>query len=214
MAAASTLLCLAPAWLLGRHDFRGKKWLRAVFTLPMAFSGIIIGFLTVIMLGRIGVLPRLLDALTGADWLYGASYGFGGILVAYLYFEIPRATLTLESAVQKLDPRWESAAATLGASPWQRFRLVTLPLVLPALLSTFAVTFSVSLGSFGVVLILSRRFSAHAHADLRGGLCAFQLRGRRSDVGRAHRHRPHGERHRPRVRRPSAIPASPLTPSR
>lgn len=159
VAAASTLLCLAPAWLLGRREFRGKRWLRAAFTLPMAFSGIIIGFLTVIMLGRLGVIPRALEALTGVDWLYGAAYGFGGILTAYLYFEIPRATLTLEAAVRKLDPRWELAAATLGASPWQSFRLVTLPLVLPALLSTFAVTFSVSLGSFGVVLILSKRFS-------------------------------------------------------
>ncbi len=159
VSAFSTLLCLAPAWLLVRYEFRGKRWLRAFFTLPMAFSGIIIGFLTVIMLGRIGVVPRAIEALTGSDWFYGTAYGFGGILIAYLYFEIPRATMTLESAIQKLDPRWELAAASLGASPWQRFRFVTFPLVLPALLSTFAVTFSVSLGSFGVVLVISKRFS-------------------------------------------------------
>ncbi len=159
VAVVSTLLCLAPAWLLAGRDFRGKRWVRAILTLPMAFSGIIIGFLTVIMLGRIGVVPRAFEALTGLDWLQGAAYGFGGILVAYLYFEIPRATLTLEAALRKFDPRWTMAAATLGASPWQRARLVTLPLVLPALLSTFAVTFGASLGSFGVVLVISRRVS-------------------------------------------------------
>lgn len=159
VAAISTLVCLAPAWLLVRHDFRGKNVLRAICTLPMSFSGIIIGFLTVIMLGRIGMIPRAFETLTGRDWLSGLSYSIGGIIIAYLYFEIPRATLTLESAIRKIDPRLELAAASLGAGAWQRLRLVILPLILPALLSTFAVTFSVSLGSFGVVLVLSKRFS-------------------------------------------------------
>ena len=159
VAAISTLICLAPAWLLVRHDFRGKNVLRAICTLPMSFSGIIIGFLTVIMLGRIGVIPQLFETLTGRDWLSGLSYSVAGIIIAYLYFEIPRATLTLESAIRKIDPRLELAAASLGAGAWQRLRLVILPLILPALLSTFAVTFSVSLGSFGVVLVLSKRFS-------------------------------------------------------
>lgn len=159
VATLSTLLCLAPAWLLVRHDFRGKNWLRAACTLPMSFSGIIIGFLTVIMLGRIGVVPRLFEALTGKDWLVGLSYQVTGVIIAYLYFEIPRATLTLESAIRKLDPKLEIAAASLGASAWQRLRFVTFPLILPALLSAFAVTFSVSLGSFGVVLVLSKNFT-------------------------------------------------------
>lgn len=159
VATLSTLLCLAPAWLLVRHEFPGKNWLRAACTLPMSFSGIIIGFLTVIMLGRIGVIPRLFEAVTGKDWLFGLSYQVTGVIIAYLYFEIPRATLTLESAIRKLDPKLEIAAASLGASAWQRLRLVTFPLILPALLSTFAVTFSVSLGSFGVVLVLSKRFT-------------------------------------------------------
>ncbi len=159
VATLSTLLCLAPAWLLVRHEFRGKNWLRAACTLPMSFSGIIIGFLTVIMLGRIGVIPRLFEALTGKDWLVGLSYQVTGVIIAYLYFEIPRATLTLESAIRKLDPKLEIAAASLGASAWQRLRLVTFPLILPALLSAFAVTFSVSLGSFGVVLVLSKNFT-------------------------------------------------------
>src|SRR5262249_23233456 len=55
--------------------------------------------------------------------------------------------------------RLEAAAKTLGADRWQRFFLVLVPLMAPALLSTFAVTFSVSLGSFGVALIVSKRFS-------------------------------------------------------
>lgn len=160
VAAGSTMICLAPAWLFTRYQFSGKQVMRAILTLPMTFAGMIVGFLMVIMLGRTGFIPQLLELVTGRPLLSGIGYQFPGLILAYLYFEIPRATLTLESALRKLDSRLEQAARTLGANRWQRFRLVVLPVIWPALVSTFAVTFSVSLGSFGVLLVLSiRRFT-------------------------------------------------------
>ena len=160
MAAGSTLICLAPAWLFTRYQFRGKGLIRGIFTLPMTFAGMIVGFLMVIMLGRTGFIPQLLERLTGSPLLSGVGYQFPGLILAYLYFEIPRATLTLESALSKLDYRLEQAARSLGANRRQVFRLVVLPAIWPPLISTFAVTFSVSLGSFGVLLVLSiRRFT-------------------------------------------------------
>jgi putative spermidine/putrescine transport system permease protein len=160
VAAGSTLICLAPAWLLTRHRFRGKRLIRGILTLPMTFAGMIVGFLMIILLGRAGFIPLLLERLTGEALLSGVGYQFPGLVLAYLYFEIPRATLTLESALRKLDPSLERAARSLGASRWQTLRWVILPTIRPALLSTFAVTFSVSLGSFGVLLVLSiRRFT-------------------------------------------------------
>lgn len=159
VAASSVVLCLGPAWLFARKTFPGKRLLRAVYTLPLSLSGVIVGFLTVIMLGRIGFVPQVLEAVTGRPLLSGAAYQFSGLAMAYIYFEIPRATLSLESSFKKFDVQLEAAARSLGADRWQRFRLVMWPLFSPALLSAFAVTFTVSLGSFGVVLILSRRFS-------------------------------------------------------
>jgi len=159
VAAASTLFSLAPAWLLARHEFWGQRLMRLVFSLPMSLSGIMVGFLAVVMLGRVGFVPQLLQKLTGGDWLSGSAYQLTGLVIAYLYFEIPRAVLALEAPLRKLDPQWDMAARSLGASAWQRFSWVTLPLIAPALWSTFTLAFSVSLGSFGVALILSRRFS-------------------------------------------------------
>ncbi len=160
VAAASTLICLAPAWLFTRHQFRGKRLMRGILTLPMTFAGMIVGFLMVLLLGRAGFIPQMLERLTGEPLLSGTGYRFPGLILAYLYFEIPRATLTLESALRKLDDRLEQAARSLGANRWQTFQLVVLPGIRPALISTFAVTFSVSLGSFGVLLVLSmRRFT-------------------------------------------------------
>jgi len=157
VAILSTGLCLAPAWLLVRRSFRGKRVLRAIYTLPLSFAGVIVGFLVALMLGRVGFVPILSERLTGIPWLSGAAYGFAGVLIGYLYFEIPRATLTLEAALERVDFRLADVARSLGASRLQAFFWVVLPSLAPALLSTAAVTFSVSLGSFGVVLILDAR---------------------------------------------------------
>jgi putative spermidine/putrescine transport system permease protein len=157
VAAASTAMCLAPAWLFARHAFWGKRFFRTVMTLPMSFSGMIVGFLAVLLLGRTGFVSQIAERLTGQAFLSGASYRFSGLFLAYLYFEIPRGVLTLESSLRKLDGGLEAAARSLGATPLQTFLHVVLPMIRPALLSTFAVTFSVSLGSFGVLLVLSIR---------------------------------------------------------
>jgi putative spermidine/putrescine transport system permease protein len=157
VAPSSTLLCLVPAWLLAHGELRGKRVLRAIYALPLSFSGVIVGFLMVVMLGRAGFVPALLQRLTGTAWLSSAAYQWAGIVAAYLYFEIPRATLTLEAALRRLDLRLLAAARSLGARPWQGWLYVLLPALWPALLSTVAVTFSASLGSFGVMLILATR---------------------------------------------------------
>ncbi len=159
VAVFSVMICLAPAWLFATREFRGKAWLRAVYALPMSFSGVIVGFLMILLLGRIGFIPQLFESLTGYALFSGMAYQFSGLLLAYIYFEIPRATLTLESSLRKFDFRLESAARSLGAGRWQRLFWVVLPNLWPAFLSTLAVTFAASLGSFGVALILSRRFS-------------------------------------------------------
>ena len=157
VAAVSTLTCLAPAWLFVRKEFAGKRLLRAAFALPMSFSGVIVGFLMIIMLGRAGFVPELAERLFGTAWLSGVAYQIAGLLLAYVYFEIPRATLTLESALRKFDLRLDAAAQSMGANRLQRLFWVILPTIWPALISTFAVTFTVSLGSFGVALVLSTR---------------------------------------------------------
>lgn len=159
VASVATALCVPTALLFVRHEFRGKRTMRALFTLPMSFSGIVIGFLMVLLIGRIGFIPQMTEKMFGTPLFSGLSYNFWGLALAYLYFEIPRALLTLESALRKFDPTIEAAAQSLGAGAFRRFFWVLLPVMRGALVSTFAVTFSVSLGSFGVALIVSKRFS-------------------------------------------------------
>lgn len=159
VSVTAILLCLLPAQLLARGRFRGRGIARILLTLPLAFSGVIVGFLAIVMLGRVGVVPSLSNAVLGRPLAQGLAYAFPGLFLAYLFFEIPRAVLALEAAFARLDPELEAAARSLGAGAIVRFRRVTLPLLWPALSGTFATTFCVSLGSYGVALVLSRRFS-------------------------------------------------------
>jgi putative spermidine/putrescine transport system permease protein len=158
VSAAAILLCLPPAQLMARSRFRGRDSSRLLLSLPLAFSGVIVGFLAIVMLGRVGVIPTVSQALFGQPYGAGLAYALPGLFLAYLFFEIPRAVLSLEAAFAKLDPELDAAARTLGASRWQRWRRIKLPALLPSLAGTFATTFAVSLGSFGAALILSRRF--------------------------------------------------------
>lgn len=88
VASGATVCCLGPAWLFAYHEFPGKSAMMAAFALPMSLSGIMVGFFAVIMLGRIGVVPGLLQFLTGRAILSGAAYQMTGLVIAYLYFEI------------------------------------------------------------------------------------------------------------------------------
>jgi len=158
-AFCSVLLAVGPAWVLARERFPGRDALRTAISLPLTFSGVLVGFLMVVLMGRIGVIPEILGVLTGRRIFEGAAYTVAGLFLAYLYFELPRAVMTLESAFRRFPRELDAAARTLGAGPLQRLLKVGLPLAAPALRSTLAVTFSASMGSFGVALILSRRFT-------------------------------------------------------
>ncbi len=186
VAVGSVALCVAPAWVLVRTQFRGKRLFRAVLTIPMAFSGVIVGFMIVIMLGRWGAIPAFLHWLTGEAYLSMVAYTLSGLVIAYVYFEIPRATLTLEAAIRRFDFDLDAAARSLGAGLWQRLWYVLIPLLLPAIISTIALAFAVSMGSFGVALIIAKKFhvlpvdifleiTGYANFEFASALCVVML---------------------------------------
>lgn len=158
VAGVSIGLCLPVARLLALGRFRGKGLARAALSLPLLFSGVIVGFIAIVMLGYEGAIPALFRAVIHQPVGAGLAYAMPGLILAYLFFEIPRAVLSLESAFVELDSELLDAAGSLGAGPVHRLFRVTLPLLRPALAGTFAATFAVSLGSYGAALILSRRY--------------------------------------------------------
>ena len=142
---------------LSRHRFRGREVLTALLTLPLAFPGVVIGFMVIMLAGRQGLIPDITDALFGERIVF--AYSMVGLFVGYLYFSIPRTILTVMAAAEKLDPRIEEAARSLGAGPLRVVVDVIVPALRPALLAAGAICFATAMGAFGTAFTLATKIN-------------------------------------------------------
>ncbi|MDU7360715.1 MAG: ABC transporter permease subunit [Propionibacteriaceae bacterium] len=122
----------------------------AVVMLPIALPGTVIGFFAIVLIGNTGLLAKVFPALEGA------SYTIPGVLVAYIYFTLPRAIGPLRGAAQALDPAETDTARSLGASRWYVFRTITFPQLLPAIVESSGTALAIALGGYGTIATLSQ----------------------------------------------------------
>ncbi|MEH2596229.1 ABC-type sulfate transport system permease component [Bradyrhizobium sp. AZCC 1577] len=129
LATATTIVTLIVATVAGmflqRHRFPGRAILIAMLTFPLAFPGVVVGFMIILLAGRQGLIGDFSNRVLGEKLVF--AYSIYGLFLGYLYFSIPRVILTIMAAVQKLDTGLEEAARSLGASPWAVQRDVVLP---------------------------------------------------------------------------------------
>src|SRR5450830_1706339 len=125
----------------------------AMLTFPLAFPGVVVGFMVIMLAGRQGLIGALTDKLFGESLVF--AYSLAGLFLGYLYFSIPRVILTVIAAAEKLDPSLEEAARSLGASPVRVFLDVMVPALTPALISSGAICFATSVGAFGTAFTLA-----------------------------------------------------------
>ena len=157
LALAVTLITLALSGFSGvfltRHRFWGKSFIVSMLTFPLAFPGVVVGFMIILLVGRQGVVGDMARHLTGERIVL--AYSMSGLFLGYLYFSIPRVILTLMAAAEKIDPSLEEAARSLGASPWRVIRDVIVPALVPGLISSGAICFATAMGAFGTAFTLA-----------------------------------------------------------
>ena len=157
-ATAATCCCLvlgAPlAWLLARTTMPGRRAVRAVITVPLVLPPVVGGVALLTAFGREGVVGQL-----GYD-AFGLRLPFTtlGVVVAQTFVALPFLVLAVEGALRSADPRFDDLAATLGASRWQTFRRVTLPLAAPGLASGAVLAWARALGEFGATITFAGSF--------------------------------------------------------
>ncbi len=150
-AAASTALCVLVgvpmALALARGDFPGRSVLRALVLLPLVLPPVVGGIALLYTFGRQGLLGHHLEAL-------GVRIAFSttAVVLAQSFVSLPFLVVSLEGALRSAGTGYEHIAATLGARPTTVMRTVTLPLVLPGLISGTVLAFARSLGEFGATL--------------------------------------------------------------
>lgn len=153
VTATALIISGFTGFFLQRQRFPGRTLLVALLSFPLAFPGVVVGFLVILLSGRQGILANLTEWLTGSRLVF--AYSMGGLFLGYLYFSIPRTILTVMANVEKLDPSLEEAARTLGASPLQVLNSVILPALMPALIAAGAICFATSMGAFGTAFTLA-----------------------------------------------------------
>ena len=84
-----------------RNIFPGRSVVLSILTFPLAFPGVVIGFLIIMLAGRQGLIGTVTKALSGEKTVF--AYSILGLFFGYLYFSIPRVILTIMAAAEKLD---------------------------------------------------------------------------------------------------------------
>ena len=150
-AAASTALCVLlgvpMAMVLARSRARLVRWLRPVILLPLVLPPVVGGIALLYAFGRLGLIGRYLDAA-------GVHIAFttAAVVLAQSFVSLPFLVIALEGAARAAGADYEVVAATLGARPSVVWWRVTLPLLLPGLVSGAVLAFARSLGEFGATL--------------------------------------------------------------
>lgn len=158
-AAVSTALTLViglpGAYVLSRLRIRGRRLLRSLVTVPFVMPTVVVAAAFLALLGPQSPINAALTGLFGSDApSLDLRRTVTAIFIAHVFFNYAVVVRTVGGLWEHLDPRLEDAARLLGASRWQAFREVTLPLLSPAIWSASAIIFLFTFTSFGVVLIL------------------------------------------------------------
>ncbi|AJC70997.1 ABC transporter [Thermococcus guaymasensis DSM 11113] len=151
-ALGSTLLTLAiglpGAYLFANYEFPGKRFLRAVLTVPFVMPSIMVALGFILLFGKQGFITTLL----GRD--LGILYSWKAILLAHAFYNFPVVVRMVSSLWERINPHYEEAAMSLGAKGFTLFRKVTLPMLSPAIFASAMLTFVFCFLSFSIPLIL------------------------------------------------------------
>lgn len=150
---ATLAVATVAAQTLANRKFFGRGLLLSMLTFPLAFPGVVVGFLIILFGGRLGLVGSVAKSLTGTNVVF--AYSLFGLFLGYLYFSVPRVLLTILAAAEKLDLSLVEAARSLGASPLAIQRDVVLPALFPAMYTGGALCFATAMGAFGTAFTLA-----------------------------------------------------------
>jgi molybdate transport system permease protein len=157
-ATLATLVCLVLgvplAWLLARTRLPGRRFIRALVTVPLVLPPVVGGVALLLVFGRRGLLGAWLDSTFGITLPFTTT----GVVVAEAFVAMPFLVISVEGALRGADARYEEAAATLGAGRWTAFRRVTLPLIAPGVAAGAVLCWARALGEFGATITFAGNY--------------------------------------------------------
>src|SRR5260221_4545060 len=147
-AAGATALLLPPgvvlAWLLARRTFPGRVLVETFGPLPLVMPPVATGLILLMLLGRRGAIGRVLERL-GIE----VVFTWKAVVLAMAIMGLPLLVRTARAGFEQVNARYESVAATLGASPARIFLTISLPLAWPSVLAGAGLPLARAPGGFG-----------------------------------------------------------------
>jgi molybdate transport system permease protein len=153
-AAAATVLMLPPglllAWILARRRFPGQSVVETFVSLPLVMPPVATGLILLMLVAPRGPIGRVL-ATAGVEIVFT----WKAVVLAMTIMGLPLFVRAARAGIEQVDQRFESVAATLGASPLRVFFTITLPLARPALVAGAVLGFARALGEFGATIMIA-----------------------------------------------------------
>lgn len=156
-SVAATAIGFVMAFAITRTAMRGKKFFHLMAMLPIVSPPFVLSLAIILLFGRSGVISSELLGIRHAN-----VYGLSSLVVIQTMAFSPLAYLNIRGMLLSMDSALEDASSSMGASQWQTFRRILLPLSMPALLSSVMLVFVKSLEDFGNPMLIGGEFSTLA----------------------------------------------------
>lgn len=136
------------AWVLARLEFPGKSLLNGFIHLPLVLPPVVIGYLLLVLLGRKGLVGSFIYEHFGVT----VAFSWKGAAIAAGVMSFPLLVRAVKLSIENVDQGLEDAARILGAGPFRVFFTVTLPMIVPGIITGAILAFARSLGEFGATI--------------------------------------------------------------
>jgi molybdate transport system permease protein len=154
-ACISTLIILPPglliAWILARKSFPLKSLVETIVSLPLLMPPVATGLVLLKLLGRRGFVGQIFHQLFQADIVFT----WRAVIAAMAVMSFPFIVRTARVAFEEVNPRLEQVARTLGSTPWNVFRRITMPLATRGIIAGCALAFGRAMGEFGATILVA-----------------------------------------------------------
>ncbi len=151
----SVLVALPGAYLLATYRFKGKALVKAITIVPFVLPSILVVLGFVIFYGNNGLLNTLFVRLLNlSEAPLQILYSFKAIIMAHAFYNFPIALGLISTFWEQMSPTYEHSALTLGSTPTQTFLRITLPRLVPSILSASTLIFLFCFSSFAILLVL------------------------------------------------------------
>ena len=181
-AVAGAAVCYALLGIPAQHPIRST--VDALAGVLAQFGGVMLAFVFIAAMGRNSVLVHWLSGM-GID-LYASSnwlYELPGLILPYLYFQLPLMVITFAPALEAIKPQWAEANLTLGGNRWTCWRRIALPVLAPSFAASFLLLFANSFSAYATAAALASQGSQIVPLQIRAALTSETVLGRENLAG-------------------------------